>query len=577
MSDKIDGGNDGQTVHLRMRTLLSRAASAVRTPRLYERRDGSAFPFPGGDWRIWLAMLLPPICAIAATFGAMLCGFKAYDNDQWFILSTGREIAEHGIPRTNPFAVYEGMSMVCQQWLVALSEYVVFAAFGQAGISAYVTAWACAMALLIYAAGREFSDGSRTAGCVASAVGMLLLSHTGYINVRPECTSVCVMLCVMICCRRYERDGAVRHLAALPLLAMAQSNMQSSMLPGSAFIVMAYFALGAPAGDPGRWRARLAMALAASGVAACVNPYGWRAALYFFLAYPSTRNATITEMHTFMYVLQHYPQLGGNKVPIFVGAFLCGIVPSSVVISSMYGMLRNGTEMSPERRRMIAPLVMFVVGAMMSAQHYRNIFIIPTFAMPMLACLCGTVSRRLWSLPRHAPDAAGYAWSRRCALALSATLSVFLLVTRGFGIPVSYETIGADRQNVPVRAVEWLDANVPRGTAIGCGYNAGGFLEWHGYKVPIDPSAERWTDELSGGGDRYATYQDAGPFLTYNGSSDRVGKSGEWLTESGCRYTIANDSSNLARWLASYGAQGGWRTVMSGNGYSLWTNVSEAE
>ena len=39
------------------------------------------------------------------------------DTDGWFLLASGREVVESGIPRVNPFTAVEGQGIVLQQWL----------------------------------------------------------------------------------------------------------------------------------------------------------------------------------------------------------------------------------------------------------------------------------------------------------------------------------------------------------------------------------------------------------------------------------------------------------------------------
>ena len=66
-----------------------------------------------------------------------------YNNDLWFLIATGREILENGIPFENPFALHDGMRMVVQQWLLASELYVVKDAFGMQGLAVQTGALSC--------------------------------------------------------------------------------------------------------------------------------------------------------------------------------------------------------------------------------------------------------------------------------------------------------------------------------------------------------------------------------------------------------------------------------------------------
>lgn len=70
-------------------------------------------------------------CALALLWYLVSAG--GMDNDGYWILATGRELAE-GIPKENPFTFVEGLDIVIQQWAWCLLCYRIYEVFGSAGI-----------------------------------------------------------------------------------------------------------------------------------------------------------------------------------------------------------------------------------------------------------------------------------------------------------------------------------------------------------------------------------------------------------------------------------------------------------
>lgn len=62
---------------------------------------------------------------------------SVYDSDMYFIIATGREILENGIPHTNVWTIDPGQGIVVQQWLYAVILALVDKA-GYAGFSAFI-------------------------------------------------------------------------------------------------------------------------------------------------------------------------------------------------------------------------------------------------------------------------------------------------------------------------------------------------------------------------------------------------------------------------------------------------------
>ena len=57
-----------------------------------------------------------------------------FDNDGYFLIATGKEIVENGIPKFNPFFLEKGYQIVVQQWLWDVCLYQIQQWFGNYGL-----------------------------------------------------------------------------------------------------------------------------------------------------------------------------------------------------------------------------------------------------------------------------------------------------------------------------------------------------------------------------------------------------------------------------------------------------------
>ena len=96
--------------------------------------------------------LLAVACAIMGVLDA------STTTDVWFFLSTGREICEHGIPLTNPWALdSSNLGIVVQQWAHDVLVWLVYAVAGPHGVMLLNLAMVAVALLALVWCVREFS------------------------------------------------------------------------------------------------------------------------------------------------------------------------------------------------------------------------------------------------------------------------------------------------------------------------------------------------------------------------------------------------------------------------------------
>lgn len=241
----------------------------------YEAATGAS---KGGDAMLAAIAALLAFAALAAHVGGM------YDSDGWFLLATGREVLEAGIPFENPFSQEGGLGIVVQQW--AHDAYLA-AAWSLGGFHAAEAAMALPIGLaacgLWLVAGALSARRARPALRLLVAAGALWMCSP-YLSVRPTSWSMALMCAsILACLAGRERPAAY---AALPAIAAAWCNLQAALWPLAVF-VGACFLLPSGRGElregAAAWlrsRKWLIAAVAAACLASLANPYGLKGSLY---------------------------------------------------------------------------------------------------------------------------------------------------------------------------------------------------------------------------------------------------------------------------------------------------------
>lgn len=450
---------------------------------------GLAKPAPI-DNRILMALF----ASVLVAFACAVVFRDSYDNDIWFILATGEEIAKNGIPYANPFSFHEEpMGFIAQQWLVCLAYYHVYQAFGFIGLGVVTLVLALALMGSMYFVGR-FVRGDGSGGEVLLALMIpVVYGMSSYMSVRPHLYSMLAFVWVVYFMERYRRASQARWLAALLPLVMLHVNLHAAMAPFDLVIIGCYLVpdVLAPFHKRGRlmaWRferssyPRLPILVALLACALCLlaNPYGLDGALYLVHSYGyADYKGYISEM--------------ANMAPASSAA---NIVITLVVFVTAVCVGARGAS------RIDLPLVLLVCGtACLAFMHIRNRWLVVLFCFLLLA----VYSRGRTIRPFARSRSVSIVVPTICALGLIACIGgVF------FALPVLVEEPKNDYYT-PVNAMDYLDriGADKETTRVFTFFNAGGYIEYRGYKVNIDPRPELWGASIAGTGfDYYKEYVD---------------------------------------------------------------------
>ena len=111
---------------------------------------------------------------------------QAYDNDMWFIIASGREIVDNGIPMTNVFTWLPNLSTVIQQWLPDVVTYLTYSKFGIAGICVMVALQIAALVASLLVLSRKASGGKMRLETSLILIAVSIPALGSYISVRPQ-------------------------------------------------------------------------------------------------------------------------------------------------------------------------------------------------------------------------------------------------------------------------------------------------------------------------------------------------------------------------------------------------------
>ena len=242
-----------------------------------------------------LYLFILPIIAIFLVLG------REIDNDFYFLYPTGEYILNNGFP-TKDFLTWHGdMDIIVQQWLSAVLFYLIGSKLNIIGL--YLLKVVCALGLYIlsYKTCRLISN-NFTVSVICSGVSVAVIS-LAFITTRPQIFTYLFLMAELYLLESYIKTQKVLPLFFLPLISLALINFHSSMWPMMFIFMAPYIANALPINIKKiRQQACCRLVPLLVAVAVCfavgfINPYGFKAMVYFFYSYGySTINSSIMEM-----------------------------------------------------------------------------------------------------------------------------------------------------------------------------------------------------------------------------------------------------------------------------------------
>lgn len=476
-----------------------------------------------------------------------------YDNDLWWLLATGREIVKHGFPRTNPWAIHDGMSIVIQQWVPSVILYGLYSLGDMPAVEVMLVLQIIVLFIILWKLCSYLSEGKNTE-LILLTILVAFVSLSSYFSSRPQIYTMMLYAILVLDLEKYRRTNNRRYLYVIPLITMVHVNFHASMAPLDIFILLLYLVPDIPALISRKFHqsvlfrlssyARLPLLIAS--LAACaamlINPYGIRGALYLAESFGTANyNGFIAEM-------------GETHITT-----LSGFADIALIILGGIAIGRNG-------KKIDFPLTaLFVVMAFVSMMHERNIWLVALFALPLIVTgLYG------YSLP-----AIRLRWLHHRPVYI-----IFTIATLDFMLIYSYANIWptmvdyinlykSDSIDYPLQACDWLDAyaeehGIEKGQIrLFNNFNNGGILEFRGYKVTMDQRPELWEPAITEQSRHY--FQEFVDFMSGDLDMD------DYMNEYSWDFYLVRDDGQLEDYMEQNTDK--YKIVKSCNGYKIWSNV----
>ena len=471
---------------------------------------------------------------------------KIIDNDTYWLLRVGEEIAMNGIPRIDGLTMHEGLEIVQQQWATAYLYCAVYKILGTTGLVLFQIGLNCLLFRLILILCREFGGDSRLSYAVSLFGASMAILFFGVL--RPQTVTAILSVTELIVLEKIRKTGRWPLLLALPGLSVVSVNAHAATWP-MIFVYMApYFAEYAIRAvgnklnlcrDTGRPVRSLIFLLGAAIISFLIgfwNPYGWRGMTYL------TRSIGIPEISNFVAEMKapsmtFVPALFitailyiiilclGRKLPVSYFCLAAGTVFLAMTTA------RGGFEMLLATTPVVAysvtgdRYVALTDSARRLAERLRN--------------------RLLHKTGNEGKESSKSSWSGAIRIAGSILVSIVLIASIGIQV-VSVASAGISGYTADAipEALEWAEANtnIDKDARIYAEYNNGGYLEFRGYRPFIDARAEVFIAANNGGRDIFGEYIAAGKDFD---------KAGQLVTDYDFDFIFTYKSSMISAWLRS--------------------------
>lgn len=513
-------------------------AFAERIPVLRAAVEMSRWPAFGA--------LAPGLLAFLSAWVFFLGG--AYDTDGWFILASGREVVEGGIPRENPWADVSGLGVVVQQWLHDLWAWAWYRALGFAGLDAMAVVEACLIVAVAWRCLPAFREGARPgAAAVSLGCAAAVFAIGPYLGVRPTAWTMLATLAACGICRKARGD--CRLYALLPALTALHVNLHAAMWPLPAFAAACFLL-------PGRWgmdwirdgrlrgewarsRAPLAAAVAGMAAASLFNPYGLQGSLYGL--------AGAGEAAYGGYIREMRPLLEAD------GAAGLAAIMAAYALAAAASFAKGRRLPSPAASALLAASA---VAALMSV---RSMWIFQLACVMAALQACGEASpasqRRAWAAP----------------LVICVAVVAGMAMGAAEGVHAQAGACGIGSASV----ASWEEGELgfeplarrmgsEGGGRVFCSSDSGmAVLEFYGAKVPFDLRPEMWAPPITGADGYYPWRDYADAFASKEALARYVAECGfEWAV------VPSDDSEGWAELLGMEPCEtaGGWSLLRLGAG-----------
>lgn len=409
---------------------------------------------------------------------------NVYDMDMYFLIATGREIIENGIPHTNVWTIDSNIGFIAQQWLYD----VVLAVVDKFGIIGFTVFCGLQFAGLIVLMNKFLSIRKLGFGMKCLFISVTVMLSQYYIfSVRPELITLIFLLLECIALDEFRLTKRWTWLILLPVTMLLEVNFHASMWPIHYAILLAYvvpsFYLPGVKNDDLHmsWKPIGVSTLIMTGVM-FINPYGLDGILYIVKSFMAS---------TFDYV---------NVVEVSAPEILsvCGV---SIIVGIILFVLCHKQKVLCSTSTNITFGFLFLAAT--SIRHNMFVLFVLLFLFRDLCpYLEGVVKNIDWK-----KDVKNSLYPVLIAGNIFVFGLYYLSVTNMFITDTS--SVGYQLSSI----YDYIETNSDDDVSMFTGFNCGAYFEYKGIKnVYIDARPEIYTSEITGGKhilrdySRYALY-----------------------------------------------------------------------
>ena len=387
------------------------------------------------------------------------------DNDSWFILAEGRYVAENGLFDTDVLSMHSDMSVVPQQYGAALIFWLIYQAFGPAGLYIMMLLVSVIIYFLLYKIFMLLSKKNINVSLLLTVAAGVLLNVFCFMTTRPHIFSYALMLAVIYVLELYLSTKKTKLLWLLPVLSVVQINLHASLWWMLPLVFITYIVDGVRKPKlylQGYKLKPLIIAGVAMFAAGFLNPYGIKMITYVLSSYGSgTINMVVSVMSPF--------DLRSLENVVMFAAIV------GVLLFCIFGKSKN------IRMRHLLMFFGFLALSINSVRAIGTLILVMFFPLATIFKDADPTTTLEDKKARGTVEV----WSMVVLLVVASCLFVGVVTQlKEYPYPVIYEAI-----NVLDETVEKYGQNKAE-LKIYVGYNDGGYFEFRGYKPYLDPRAE---------------------------------------------------------------------------------------
>lgn len=396
------------------------------------------------------------------------------DNDGYFLIETGRYIVENKeVPTNNVWTIHEDFAIVIQQWVICVMNYLIHSNFGETGLIITALLFACAINVIMFKYTKLFTNNKKVMTIALCAMNVVMAR---YITTRPQTISIIVITLELILLEKLKRlntvnkKNTIKFIAAMSLLSIIQINCHAAMWAMTIIIMLPYMV-------PQVWGIKkirdikidksktIIMIASILGMiaSALINPNGIKAITYIINSYKNTMNLDlIYEMRS----------------PDIFSEFALPII--AVIILTTINIMN---------KKCNKELIYLTLGTLlMASMHIRSIWLISYSLIQMLSL---TLNNKLGT------EFTGETTKQNYKFILVLYTVTIVFITLFLCPKVIYMKNDSSYNSLhqsEVEIADYLDKNIKNKDEVRLftEYNNGGYFEFRGYKVYIDPRAEAY-------------------------------------------------------------------------------------